>query len=502
MSFSWRLSALVFALLTAWLALPALGGTMAFVWHDAVFSEVAIHHLQQAILRGGDWRALPLAWPLPDPATQTDWMVGQAIVGLPLALLGVEPLRAYVALCMLGLFTSAMACDRVAAALLGEGVHTWAAGLVGGFAPAQILHAPHANLVWHAFGPLAALLLVAGLSRDRPAICALAGVLASLGFHFGVYVGMHAALVFAVAVPFAAWFARGTPRGWAGVAVGVAVGLATLLPVARVYLGAATGARIDLPELARESIDFGQPRGPFDDPLLHGPAPVVLAAIGLWAKRRGGWPWALAATVALAAFLLAMGPYVQWHRRPVAGPAPWGVLVELVPPLASLRAPARWLTVLALALSPFAAAGVARLTRTSRVLGGMAVLAIVHDMPRPFFGPVAHATPDAAYAMLVATDVPGPVLDFVRAGCRDRGPASLRAVLDHGHPVVGGQYAREVDALEDANRRAAAWPSDATVAWLRDVGVRLVFDHPPLPPAPPGATCETSNGHRLCVLGP
>lgn len=501
MTFGWRLSTLVLALLTTWLARPALGGEMAFIWQDALFSEIALHHLQGVMLHGGDWRALPLAWPLPDPVTQTDWMLGQAIVGLPLAILGVEPLRVYVGVSLLGLLTTALACDRVAAALLGEGPHTWAAGVTGGFGAAQVLHAPHANLVWHAFGPLAALLLIAGLRRDRAALCALAGALPPLAFHFGVYLGLHAALVFAIAVPFAAARAGGTRRGWLAVASGVVIGAATVLPVARVYLDAAPAARLDLVELVREALDLGHPSGPPNDPLLPGAGMAALAVVGMWAKRRGGWPWALAAVVGLAALVFALGPAVQWRGRVLAEPAPWGALLHLVPALASLRAPARWLTVFALALSPFAAAGVAYAAARSRVAGGLALLLVVHDLRVPPFGQLRRVASDPSYDLLVGTAIPGPVLDHAVGACHG-GPRRVAAVLAHGHALVGGHYARETQALAAANRLADAWPSAATVAWLRETGVRLVFDHPPLPRAPDGATCETSRGHRLCVLAP
>lgn len=497
-----RLSACVLALVTVGVGRAAMDPLVAFAERDSIFSDIAIQHLQDVVLHGGDWTATPLAWPLTHRVTQTDWMFGQALVGLPLRAFDVDPLRIYTAVALLGLFTTALACDRLAAAMLDEGFHTWIAALVGGFAPAQVLHAHHVNLVWHAFGPVAALLLVTGLRRDRPALAAMGAASGFLGFHFGVYVGMHALVILVVVAMFAGRYARGSRRAWAGALAGGIVAAGTLWLPASVYLEAAPQARFGLTELASESVDVARPWMPVLDPLFPGLPTLVLVGVGVYACRRGGWWWAAAGTLGIGSLLLALGPWVQWEGEPLFGPGPLGLLASMVPPIGSLRAPARWMSVAALAAAPFAAAGALRMSAWHRALGPACVVAVVLAMQPVHLVSLGRTEPGPAYAMLAASDVPGPVLDVLGTACDEKGEQKLRAALVHRRPLVGGFYARLTPELAAANRAANGWPAPAAARWLRENDVRLVFDHPPLRAPPADAICEESDGHRLCTLPP
>lgn len=501
MKYSARLSAFALLLAVLWVGRHAFHPELGFIQRDALFSDIALQHLQDVVLHGGDWRMTPLAWPLPNTITQTDWMAGEALVGLPLRAFALDPVRIYALVSLIGLLATTFACDRVAAALLGEGVHTWVAGLVGGLAPAQILHAQHVNLVWHGFGPLAALALVAGLRRDRPSYAALGGALGLVAFHFGAYVGIHAVTILGVTALYSAVYAGGSRRTWVAAGIGAGLAALTLAPVAQVYVGASAAARFDLAELAGESLDMRHPATPALDPLFQGVTQIVLFTLGVWTMRRAGWMWAAAGVLVLVPIVLALGPYVVWDGRALVA-APWAWVVTLVPPLESLRAPARWVMVSALAASPFVAAGVQRLTAWRPLLGWITLLGVLVELPPMGLRRLASVEPGPGYALLYASTVPGPVYDSLGRGCRETGEQKLRAALHHKRPLVGGIFARQTPELAAANHAADGWPRPEAVAWLRANGVHLVFEHPPLKDLPPGYRCEEASGHRLCELDP
>ncbi len=496
-----RLSACVLGIAVLWAGRHAFDPSLGFVERDALFSDVALQHLQDVLLTGGDWRATPLAWPLHDTITQTDWMAGEALVGLPLRLFALDPLRIYAIVSLLGLFTTAWACDRAAAGLLGEGLHTWAAGIVGGLAPAQILHAQHVNLVWHGFGPLAALAFVTAVQRGRPALAGVAGALAVLAFHFGAYVGLHAVTILGVTGLFSSFQGAGARRVWLHAAAGAGLAALTLVPVARVYVGASSAARFDLGELAGESLDLRHPTTPALDPLFQGAVQLGLLGIGAWTQRRAGWVWAAAGVLVLAPIALALGPYVQWAGRAIVA-GPWAWVVTLAPPLGSLRAPARWMMVSALAASPFVAAGMKRIRTWRPLVSWVALLGLLAELPRMGLGPLASIEPGRGYELLAASPVPGPVFDKLGRGCRETGEQKLRAALSHRRPLVGGIFARQTSDLSAVNHAADGWPRAEAITWLRANGVHLVFEHPPLAAQPEGVSCEVAFGHRLCVLDP
>jgi hypothetical protein len=171
-----------------------------------------------------------------------------------------------------------------------------------------------------------------------------------------------------------------------------------------------------------------------------------------------------------------------------------------------MRAPARWLAVTALAGSLFAAAGARRALAwrpaAAPIVATGILLGLLAETRRPTFLRLSDTTPNPAYSLVTDSAVAGPLLDRLGATCGEKGEQKLRAALVHRRPLVGGLLARDTPDLMRVNRAANQWPRPDGVAWLRAHGVRLVFDHPPLPPAPAGLACEERDGHRLCVLPP
>lgn len=529
-----------------WVAVPVLAAaTLVACWPMSVFRTVAnnmdtsftvlaLDRLQDALLRGGDWRSLGFAWPLPDSVTQVDWMLGEALLGLPLRALGIDPLLAHSASSLLALFTTAWACHRVATLLLGPGPHTWLAGVVGGLNPVHLRHVQHVNLVHHEVVVGAALLLGAGLSRGRPRLAALGGFCAIGAAHFGAYLGAQGAMV-ATCVALAAATARvGTARAWAAAAGGaIAAGL-TLLPVATTYVRVAERFEtwFDQDALTAESWDLAQTFSPLFGAPLHGwltggeaailldppnPGYLVLAlgVLGVATFRSPpGLVWAGRAVAAagIGAALLALGPDLVWDGQRTGIPGPYRLLAAL-PGMSGIRSPARWLAVAFCALSLPVAAGARHLAtlaaaRVGRWAGPAAVLALlgvaVLELPATQARTrLQEVVLEDVYAQLDALPVGGALYDeaLVR---RDLPPGcdvhvALRAALFHGRPLVGGFFARKFQEVETLSSLASTWPSAQAQELFAAVGVVAVVEHQPAAGSPPdGWSCAWAGNHRLC----
>jgi hypothetical protein len=521
------LSVLLAALLAAtwpW----SVSSDLGFLQRDAWFNLVGIAHLQDWILGKAGWNG-PLGWPIEGANAQCDWMLGQAVMGMPL--LWLDPGRAGVFLTLAGYGLTAWACHRLASALLGPGPHTWVAGVAGGLHPIQLDHAQHVNLVHHEPMVLGALLAGAGLVRRRPWLAAGGGLSAALGFHFGAYMGLHAGFVLGVVALCAAIGRKGDLRSWLGLGAGVALGLATVAPIATFYADFARlhGVGFPMEELYGESWDpatafslagLSRTQGPghgSESPSGPGLLVCALAIAGVagairasWAKgtRRGfGWAWVALALVALVSASLAVGPVGTWNGRPLGIPGPYKYLLSL-PGFDGFRAPSRWLGVSFTCLGLGAAAGfrfLAAPLRFGAVRSAAALIvvaAIVHVLPVADVGRLDTLDPPPVYAALAGAPS-GPVYEHfgMHSSCSCSGATRLRAWFDHRRPLAGGRFARYLPELEDFNRIARSWPNPKSVVFLRQNGIHVVIDHPPLiASVPEGATCTDVGDHRICVL--
>lgn len=499
----------------------ALAPGYVFPEQDTLFCALAVDHLQSVLLHGGDWRESGLGWPLTAGTTRTDWMLGQALVGLAVRPWGAMQVTRVLA--FTGVATSAGAL-YVAARALGLGrLGAVAAAVAGGLGGQTLLHAQHVNLVFHAPGVIGAVGVVAGRERGRPALVGLGVASGALSTHFGLYAGLHAAFLVAGAV--AVGVARTGRGGWGRPAlVGLAC-LATCAPVADLYLGAAArfGASVERHQLGQDGWDpvttlapvlgsipeglaaakLGLAVTPSVNPGNPGWGVLLLALPGLvWAPR--SWRWLSVGAAVAATLALGGAPVVAGWRLPVPGPHR---ALEWVSG-GNLREPARWLVLVHYALGLYAGWTVDRLGaawRGGSALGLAASLGVLLEAPS-FAGASARAAVDPVSGAAVydglATGDPGPLAEVFRRGDRCPPAASLLAALDHHRPLVGGLYARSVPALDSVNGMVNLWPSEETVAFLRWVGVPLVLVHGDrrLPPA--GVSCIARGTHSLCSLGP
>lgn len=524
----------------AWAPLVLLGATVvagrpwtftpgyAFPQRDAAFDLVARVHLEDALLGRAGWREGWLGFPLADRVALTDWALGPALLDLPLRALGVAAVPATLVLVAAGLFLTAWACQRLAAAVTGPGPHTWVAGVAGGLSAAHLAHAHHVNLVHHEL--LAAGLLAAGvgLTRARPALAAVGGLLLGGSGHFGAYVGLHSVLIAGVGAVGVVVGRVGRPRERLAAVAGLVLGLATFAPVAAVYsaFAARHGYFMSPDEVLAESWDLAYALRPLPTAPLHAllgaPAParvdpdnpgylaLLLLVLGCVAGFRATagtrlrLAWALSAVAVAVASLLALGPTLRFDGAPVvATPLAWLPLGSL-----GARGPARWLAVAAVAASPLVAFGArALLSRVpARARPAAALLPIVillGELPRTAAAPVDHdVAADPVYAAVAAVPGEGALAERVTERCHHDAVDKLRAVLVHGRPVVGGQYARAFPAARAINEVTGGWPGPEARTFFREVGVHVVLEHPPLRPLPADLAdaCTLVDDHRLCTL--
>jgi hypothetical protein len=522
-----RHEALAIAVLTAAALVAARPWFTGVSGHrDRLFHSVALRRLQDVILHGGDWRESQLAWPLENGVAQADWLLGPALLALPLEVAGVDPAHQHTFLQILAMITTGWATHRIAVALLGYGPHTWIAAIGGGASTYALSHGPHVNLVHHELGIGGALLLAHGLRDGRPGRAAAGAFLAALSAHFGVYMGVHgvasAALVLLLGAAVGWRSARAQAAGW----IGLAAGAATFAPVAAVYREHARTYEIQISpeELAAQSLDpltvlrptvhvpLHVPEMPTGsvawDPANPGYVLAALALAGLvvaWRDRERRREWLVVIGFTVATFLLALGPRLQ-IGGPTPIPGPYALFVDVLPVASSLRGPIRFLGLTMVGTSVLAAAGARALAgAVSRpALAWAALFALVAaELPtdRQEIVPADAIRPHPVYDRVVALRGGGALYDVTRSadGCSPE--QRINAILDHQRSVVGGTWSRSSGATSILNQLALSWPGPGADALFRRIRVRWVLVHPPFPELPEeGVRCEAVAEHLLCEL--
>ncbi len=479
---------------------PLLVPSSGLAARDAAFSATQMAWLSDWLVgRVPLWEA-PLGAPLGHGTARADWVLAQALVGLPARLAGLAPERVWALTTVLGIVSSALAAGWLAQRLFGPGAPVLVAVAGAACGPAVVGHAQHANLVQHA-----PWLLAAGLAWSGRA--GAAGLVAGLSLHAGVYTGLHALLAVVCVV-----LGRGRLRDDIRVAPGAALGLLTVLPVLWAYRVVATreGWSVDPAQNIAGTLDLarllsplgGAPlhsalfglRAPSPDPALPGYGLAIVGLCGLWlmAIRRDTRGLVLLGAVA---FVLALGPVLLWDGRPTGVPLP-GLFLDLAWS-GGLRGPARWVAVTHGVLALGAAAVVSRLPqRWGVALALGTVVMLWAETPRIPAVPI----PAWPVALVQAVrEAPGAAL-LDRPGRDACGEGRFAAALASGKSLVGGNYARYSPALADVNHRAARWPDSEAVSWLSSLGA-VVVEHPPLrTSAPAGVDCARVEGHRVCAL--
>ena len=467
-----------------------------------------------------DWFQANIFWPLPNSLAFSDALVGYA----PAGAIGSGPEAAIARYDLLFLFAYALAffgawllAREVGAGRLGAFV----AGAAFAYAPWRLEQDGHLHVISSGGIPLALALLVRGYRRGSGRTVFAGWVVAawqvSLGFSLGIQFAYLLAVLLAGAVLWA-WRRRLRPgrRVIAATVLGGALLVATAYVLARPYLQVAD----DHPEAKRTKETVVQ---------ASGSAAMYLAAPGantLWggatrgARERltaipeqtlfpgmlvyflalaclalGGYPRRLRIGLALAVLLLA---WLALGFHDDGWPWPYELLYDHAPGFESSRTPGRINTLTSLALALLAAGGAAALlarVRRRRVatLLTVAMVGIVMLEYADLHGP-AHPTVPKQPAGAAGLPDPQLHLPMSRVGNR-------RYVLwsTNGFPrMVNGRASFDPALTSRIAYRVRNFPDRASVATLRELGVRIVVLHPEFAP---GTSWEDAERKPVAGLG-
>jgi hypothetical protein len=200
---------------------------------------LALEQLQRLVTGQQAWGDAWLGWPAAPSVAQADWLLGQALLDLPVAALDLG--TRYALLALLGMLATAWLAHRIATAWLGSGPHSWVAGAFAGLAPVLLGLGTPLGLV-HSEAVLGgALLLGSGLSGRRPLRAGLGGALLAGSPHLGWQHGAHGVVLLLVLSVLAIRRSWGDGRSLGAASAGLLLGLVSLLPPALATLDYACG---------------------------------------------------------------------------------------------------------------------------------------------------------------------------------------------------------------------------------------------------------------------
>jgi hypothetical protein len=301
------------------------------------------------------------------------------LAGAPFLWAGVPPAVVHNGLLLAALATSAWASAVLAHRLTGDRLAAVLAGVIVGFAPYRFAHIAHLELQWLLWMPLTLLALHALVERPRPAAGLALGACLAAQLLCSIYYGVFLALGAGVA-----WIAMVAAEGlkprlaWSTAAAAIPLALVAapyLVPYAASR--AAHGPR-SVAEIAEHSAvpadylavpAFNVLRGGADRSeeraLYPGAAAIALALFAV-AGARGRVRWVYLALAAFA-FDASLGVHGMTFR----------LLQAALPPLANLRAAARFASLTLVAVAVLAAIGAANLrARLASRAAGIAILGL------------------------------------------------------------------------------------------------------------------------------
>ena len=444
----------------------------------------------------------------------SDLLLGLLPVTALTAWLTDNPTLAFNVAYMGSFFLNALAMYAAAYAVTGSRAGALVAGIVYGFAPAQLAYVNHPQFAAAWWIPLAVLFAVRFARRYRWTDAALALVMIWMQFLTNVHLGLHAALAAAaLAGPSTIW-RIGTRRDWQLalrlLAVGVA-GAALFTPFVLGYVNFAEAWRAerDITEVRHWSAQLTDYLSPSDrlrwyDVLNESlpavptgerrifpgfiPPALALLGVGFGFAWRGGW-WGrrrlTAAMLALVAggVLLSLGPNWRWNGQTTGIELPYQALFDAFPPLRAVRVAARFSLLGHTAIALLAAVGVAAALRRLRLrprlalLSGLAIAGIVVLEAWPNAIPV-HPTPDRPGVLAALREArDGPVL-FVPVASEQEIEWTWGAALARSGRLVNGYSGhiwQQIWFFRDLTQGRSVTEADSLAGGLSAFGVRTVL---------------------------
>ena len=315
--------------------------------------------------------------PYPRSLAFSEHLFVPALLGAPVALATGNLVLAHNAVALLSLTLAGLGMHLLARHLTGDGVAALGAGLLYAFHTWNLNELARLQILsnqWFPFLLLALLRFFDEPSPRRALLAALAYLLQSLSC---MYWALYLPFLVIPALAWLAWRRRPSLRSVAPLLAGLGAALLVTALFALPYLE--NGRELGQERESPESLPVGRYLDVLPGNLLYsrilGTAlpnqnaahflGFVALALGLLGWTRGAWrggrgvlrgPLAL---LLVTGFLLSLGPEIRLGET-VLGPGPYAVLRSWAPGFRSVRYPERFALLVALALSPLVAAGLAR----------------------------------------------------------------------------------------------------------------------------------------------
>jgi hypothetical protein len=507
---------LALAIVWTWPLALRPGTTMAAPFGDPLLNAWILGWDADRLRHGlsGLWTAPPF-YPYPDTLAYSEHLLGIAVPLAPIYWLTGNAVLLY-NVALIGSFALAgIGMYLLARDLTGRRDAAVLAALAFMWCPNRAPHVTHLQVLMNGWMPVALWALHRYFATgSRRALAGFAVAFVVQGLSNGYFLFFLAVPVSIVAiVELVRHRDRLAARAMHLTAAAIVIGLA-IAPVAATYLRVKheqglSRTRGDAVQFGARPADYvtvsHQPRlwsrilpiGAGEKELFPGLVVIVLA-LGVLVpatRREGAAPGLvpagvgvpLYAGIAVAAFVLSMGP------EPVLGDAvrfstgPYDWLAAVVPGLAGLRAPARFAAVVYVALAVLAAYGAVRLldrVTVSAIRAAVVLVLGVAAIAEGYMGPLplerfpsADMAGDRAAYEWLAAQPPGPMIELP-LGEPDPAIRYQFRTLIHGNRIVNG-YSGYGSALQDFLRGPPSTESGGAdqLAMFRALGLRYVVIH-------------------------
>jgi hypothetical protein len=466
----------------------------------------------------GVWDA-PILYPYHSTLAFSEHLFGIAIFAAPFEWITGNPVLAYNVMFFASFVFAGVSMFLLARELTGRTDAAIVAAAIFAFHPYRHAQVAHLQLLVNGWMPLTLL----GLHRyfatgSRTALAAATIAYWFLAMSNGYYLFFFG-VVLAGIVAWGLWHAERPARSRMARDIVVAVVLlgAAYAPIAREYLhvrqqydlsrvpdevasfGADVGSYLTMPDAVRAHLritlpSYPKPAGPeerHDGMLFPGFTMVALAAVAL-ARSRTRRVTRLYAAIAAMAFVLSLGPEptIWGHRLMPSGPYAW--LDAIIPVLDALRVPARFASIVYLALTVLAAIGAASLLERRRPRAAAIATVIVAlfacfegygEIPLAEVGPRGRTRDYGLYGWL--RDQPAGAVAELPIGRLDGGYRSFiyqYNTLVHRHPIVNGWTGYSTALQQFLGSPASPFRDPDRVGdavdLLRGLRVRYLIVHP------------------------
>ena len=490
-----------------WPLLGVMSSHFAVDAQDAKFNSWVLTWGADRLAHGlsGFWSP-PIFYPYPNVLAYSENLVGIAVLVAPFQWVSGNPVLTYNIAFFLSFVVAGVSAYALARELTGSRPAALVAALGFAFAPYRWAQLTHLQVLWTAWLPLVLWALHRAMRTAELSRWAVFVVVLLLQVLSNGYSGFQVGIAIVVVVMAGVLMREMDRRNVLRLAIALSVAGLLLVPVFRAHVNVWSGQDPTPGDLTNYGADLSTylsahpdlpdsgwlPGLPQDEGnLFPGAVVMLLALVAVLPMKHtrpaSRWRWAYA-VMALVAVILSLGPEPRAWSDPLPFASIYKGLVSTVPLFDALRVPARFGSLVILAVNVLAAFGVARLARDVRgarqgALLAVACLAIVFEGyggPVPVVPRWVAADAEAAATDWLASQPPGALLNLPMNTLGETSDMQQQfAVLTHRHPTINGvsRLVTPLVELLSGSSSPLVVPellSDA-VPFLRGLGVRYVL---------------------------